>query len=76
MAIFTTWLTTGCVPWVRLTGDPELENLWVLGKFLGAPAFQNDVMYLIFADYELCTLRLVLKNPMEFSTAGQSRLDD
>jgi len=27
MAIFTTWLTTGCVPWVRLTGNPELENL-------------------------------------------------
>jgi hypothetical protein len=56
MKIFTTWLSTGRVPWVRLTGDPELENLWVLGKSLGARAFQNDVMCLIFTDYDCWSL--------------------
>jgi hypothetical protein len=54
--LFVTWLTTGCIPWKRLTGDPELENLWVLGKLLGAPSFCNSVMYLIFTDYDWWSL--------------------
>lgn len=72
--LFVTWLTTGSIPWKRLTGDPELENLWVLGKLLGAPSFCNSVMYLIFTDYDWWSLNAEMAGYAFEHTAPSDKL--
>lgn len=42
---FVGWLYTGNIP----STTALIEELWVFGEKLGAPAFQNELMHLLFA---------------------------